>query len=292
MVRFYKHDINDWRGGTRRLSDRAYRVYHVLVEEIMQAEGPVPNDERFLAALSNRSTRDYRAALAELVSAGKIVALPDGRLSNPRTERELDGIKSARERMAEGGRKSRPSGSSTLENVVKHPRNFRETLTNADRKVDENREKISKINGSEKGGFQNASEAPSRESIELRIYSEGIPVPSEQESPLDAKASDDEVRLTTEDPRDVLFGAGAKWLSKRAAITEAKAKTHIGKWIKTAFSDAHAVLAIMRQAQDRKVVDPVAWITASVAARFHPKTPVAQDAKPPPLGLSKRPARP
>lgn len=106
MVSFYKHDIAAWRGGTVTLSDRAYRVYHVIVEEIMLAEGPIALHERSLAGKSNRSTRDLRAALSELETVGKIT-IRDGFIDNSRAERELNNIRTNREHAAKGGRKVR-----------------------------------------------------------------------------------------------------------------------------------------------------------------------------------------
>jgi hypothetical protein len=79
MVAFYKHDIHAWRGGTASLSDRAYRVYHVIIEEIMAREGSIFLHKKSLADLSNRSIRDLDAALSELQSAGKI-SIVDGRI--------------------------------------------------------------------------------------------------------------------------------------------------------------------------------------------------------------------
>lgn len=105
VVAFYKHDIAKWRGGTVALSDRAYRVYHVIIEEIMLNEGPVPLHERSLAGKANRSVRDFRAALDELVTFGK-VSVRDGFVHNSRAETELKSIRDNRENAANGGRKS------------------------------------------------------------------------------------------------------------------------------------------------------------------------------------------
>lgn len=104
MAVFYKHHIMDWRSGTSGLSDRAYRVYHVIIEEIMLNDGPVPLHERSLAGKSNRSTRDFRAALAELIEAGKVI-LKDGFLHNPRAEAELDAMQKSREKYPKSPRK-------------------------------------------------------------------------------------------------------------------------------------------------------------------------------------------
>ena len=105
MVLFYKHDIAGWRGGTVMLSDRAYRVYHVIVEEIMLHEGPVPLHERSLAGKANRSVRDFNAAIGELVAAGKL-SIRDGFIDNSRCGNELRTIRDHRESAANGGRKS------------------------------------------------------------------------------------------------------------------------------------------------------------------------------------------
>lgn len=104
MASFYKHHIMDWRSGTSGLSDRAYRVYHVIIEEIMLNDGAVPLHERSLAGKSNRSTRDFRAALDELVEAGKVI-VKDGFLHNPRAEAELDAIQKSREKYPKTPRK-------------------------------------------------------------------------------------------------------------------------------------------------------------------------------------------
>jgi uncharacterized protein YdaU (DUF1376 family) len=105
MVQFYKHDIAPWRGGTVMLSDRAYRVYHVLVEEIMLNEGPAPLHERSLAGKANRSVRDFRAAMEELIGFGKIT-VRGGFVHNSRCENELNSIRTNREHASNGGRNS------------------------------------------------------------------------------------------------------------------------------------------------------------------------------------------
>lgn len=128
MASFYKHHIMDWRSGTSSLSDRAYRVYHVIIEEIMLNDGPVPLHERSLAGKSNRSTRDFRAALAELVAAEKVI-VKDGFLHNPRAEAELDAIQKSREK------------------YPKSPRKVDEYSANSPRIVRELEEKPNDING-------------------------------------------------------------------------------------------------------------------------------------------------
>lgn len=102
MVAFYKHDIAAWRGGTASLSHEQYRVYHVIVEQLMLDEGPVYIHERMLAGIANMSVRAFRIALNDLIEAGKLVRNGD-QISNFRAENELKSIRNNRENAKTGG---------------------------------------------------------------------------------------------------------------------------------------------------------------------------------------------
>jgi uncharacterized protein YdaU (DUF1376 family) len=102
MVSFYKHDIAAWRGGTASLTHEQYRVYHVIVEQLMLDEGPVRIHERMLAGLANMSVRAFRKALDELVAAGKLRPSGD-QITNDRAENELVSIRNNRENAKTGG---------------------------------------------------------------------------------------------------------------------------------------------------------------------------------------------
>lgn len=143
MVQFYKHDIAQWRSGTVMLSDRAYRVYHVLVEEIMLNEGPIPLHERSLAGKSNRSVRDFNAALAELIGAGK-VSVRGGFVENSRAEKELTTIRDNREHAAKGGRNSGGSRKIANENKAADEAPLRDaTKPKREEKTREDKKEIS-----------------------------------------------------------------------------------------------------------------------------------------------------
>lgn len=103
MATYFKLDIPRWQKGTASLSDRAYRVYHCIIEQIMIAEGPILYHDKTLAGLSNRSTRDLRAAIDELVAAGKIIV--DGNMiHNERCDREIDALNKRRGSISAGRR--------------------------------------------------------------------------------------------------------------------------------------------------------------------------------------------
>jgi uncharacterized protein YdaU (DUF1376 family) len=102
MVAFYKHDIASWRGGTASLSNDQYRVYHIIIEQMMIDEGPIRVHERMLAGLANMSVRAFRKSLEELISMGKLVRNSD-EISNFRVENELKSIRKNRENAKTGG---------------------------------------------------------------------------------------------------------------------------------------------------------------------------------------------
>lgn len=87
-MRAFKHDIVLWSEGTRDLGDDAYRAYHVIVQLIYLNEGPLPFDEKEIAARCNTTTPKLRRVVAELVAAHKIW-LRDGRIYNLRVLNEL-----------------------------------------------------------------------------------------------------------------------------------------------------------------------------------------------------------
>jgi hypothetical protein len=104
MVAFYKHDIISWQEGTASLSDGAYRLYHVIVEQIMLNEGPIRLHPRMLAGLCNsRPEVITRYHLPELIRLGK-VTLDGDMLWNERCKRELDQIADNRRNAGKGGR--------------------------------------------------------------------------------------------------------------------------------------------------------------------------------------------
>jgi len=104
MVAFYKHDIISWQEGTASLSDGAYRLYHVIVEQIMLNEGPIRLHPRMLAGLCNsRPEVITRYHLPELLKLGK-VTLDGDMIWNERCRREIDQIVDNRKNAGKGGR--------------------------------------------------------------------------------------------------------------------------------------------------------------------------------------------
>jgi uncharacterized protein YdaU (DUF1376 family) len=162
MVAFYKHDIAAWRGGTASLSSDQYRVYHIIIEQMMIDEGPIQVHERMLAGLSNMSVRAFRKALEELISMGKLVRNV-GEISNFRVENELKSIRNNRENAKTGGVSSGKS---------RRNDNFEDKKDN-----DFNEESEAPLRSGSKPKREEIDIEKRREEIESPLPSEGPPTP-------------------------------------------------------------------------------------------------------------------
>ena len=89
MASYFKRDITAWIDGTASLTSDEYRVYDTLCNMMYLHEGAIVQNEKGLAGLSNMHVLRFRPTLASLIKLGKIKVTSDGRLINPRVEREL-----------------------------------------------------------------------------------------------------------------------------------------------------------------------------------------------------------
>jgi len=108
MVDWYKHDIPDWMDATENLDAEPYRAYHVIVQLIMQNEGPIRNNERGIAGRCRQSLRTYRASLKTLKELG-LISEESGRIGNVRASIEIKMINQNRFNASKGGKLSRKS---------------------------------------------------------------------------------------------------------------------------------------------------------------------------------------
>ena len=72
-----------------------------------------------------------------------------------------------------------------------------------------------------------------------------------------------------EDPKDVLFRDGLRWLAKETGKSENSLRSSIGKMLKLAGGDANAglVLGVLRDAKRERKADPVAWALGVLSGR-------------------------
>ena len=70
-------------------------------------------------------------------------------------------------------------------------------------------------------------------------------------------------RPTYTDSRHELFGEGVPMLVQ-LGLTNSRARTMIGRWLRDAKDDAQAVLGIIQRARDHRPHDPIPWITQGI----------------------------
>ncbi|WP_298962436.1 HNH endonuclease [uncultured Methylobacterium sp.] len=74
MAGSYKHDVAAWAAATGRLSDGAYRLYHLIAQLMVLGDGPISYRERGLAGRCNQTVPAFRKNLRELVDADLVLA--------------------------------------------------------------------------------------------------------------------------------------------------------------------------------------------------------------------------
>ena len=101
-MRFFKHDIAAWMGGTEGLGHAEYRVYHMVLNLIYLHEEPIVLNTRGLAGICNMSPQEFGPALKHLIAKGKLKEV-EGRLVNGRAQVELRSVLAKRQLASRGG---------------------------------------------------------------------------------------------------------------------------------------------------------------------------------------------
>jgi hypothetical protein len=89
MVFWYKRDPNAALNGMRGLSHDAKSAYNTILDLLYSRDGDLPDDERLLCIHIECRPQWWRRVRAELIAAGKIWVLPDGKLMANRVETTL-----------------------------------------------------------------------------------------------------------------------------------------------------------------------------------------------------------
>src|SRR5882672_9380983 len=103
MVDWYKHDIPDWMDATENLDAEPYRTFHIIVQLIMQNEGPIRNNERGIAGRCRQSLRTYRHSL-KILKDLNLISEEAGRIANVRASIEINLINQNRSNASKGGK--------------------------------------------------------------------------------------------------------------------------------------------------------------------------------------------
>jgi hypothetical protein len=235
MVAFYQHAIAPWMDGTESLSDGEYRVYHVVCQLMYLNNGPIVNHEQGIAGRCKQHPLKFRRHFARLVEIGKLI-VRDGKVSNARVENELKKIagRPRKNQRVSGPTPALPGGGGPG------------------------------VARGSPGGEPNKplkSKGPTRKGH--------VPYNTIKEvSTVEANASTAAAVAAPiyTDSIHELWGEGVPILVSMG-VAESKARGVIGRWIKQARGDAQLVLSSIQRARDRRVIDPVPWVTMSISKK-------------------------
>lgn len=128
---WHKRFHDDALGGYMGLSLEERGAYTTLLDLLYQNGEPLLDNERYLAGWMQCSLRKYRALRDRLLDLGKIVRLDDGRLTNPRFDKEVAS-------KAETSRKSAESGENGGKKSGEVRRKVKENNENSKRSLQKN----------------------------------------------------------------------------------------------------------------------------------------------------------
>jgi uncharacterized protein YdaU (DUF1376 family) len=115
-AQWFKFDCRAWLDGTRDLDPELRGIYVDVLCLIYDRDGPLPDDDGWMAHQLHVSRRKWRAARDTLVACGKLAASPSG-LTNKRAELELENRAERRRINAENGAKKSQTNSENSKNA-------------------------------------------------------------------------------------------------------------------------------------------------------------------------------
>lgn len=99
----------------------------------------------------------------------------------------------------------------------------------------------------------------------------------EKEETEDANASSAEDGFAERSDHERLRTSGVEWLAKVTHRKPQALQGVVGRWLKQTGDDAAAVLGVLRDARDRQIAEPIAWIEAALKAKPSPAQPPPMD---------------
>jgi uncharacterized protein YdaU (DUF1376 family) len=85
---YYPRYHADFIMGVRGFDLETVGAYSLIIDHLNERDRPLPDDDRFMAAILHCSPQRWRKIRAVLIGAAKIIITPDGYITNPRFERD------------------------------------------------------------------------------------------------------------------------------------------------------------------------------------------------------------
>ncbi|MFG1479167.1 YdaU family protein [Xanthobacter sp. V4C-4] len=225
---WYKRYGADFVHGCLGLSLEEKGAYSLCLDLIYDHGGPIPDDGRWLSGVCGVSLRKWSALRGRLIEAGKLVAA-DGRLTNRRAEREIENAAKAARKHAENGAQG---GRKRADNEVERCKG--KTLGEASLRHRERNQKPEPRSQSSDADASGATPAPAEP-----VYA---------------------------DARHALYGEG-KPILLSLGVAEKQCGAMITRWLRDTADDCGGVLDAIRRARDKRVLDPISWITRALPTR-------------------------
>jgi uncharacterized protein YdaU (DUF1376 family) len=131
---FFKFYPRDWLEATRDLSLEARGAYIDLICILMEMEGHLADNDKWISHQMHVSPRKWRTLKVQLVEHEKIF-IDDGKIVNERCLKELDALLNQQRNLSDSATKRERD---KRETSAKHPRNIRETSVKHPGNIDEN----------------------------------------------------------------------------------------------------------------------------------------------------------
>jgi uncharacterized protein YdaU (DUF1376 family) len=94
-LKYYRRYMRDFEDGCHGLSWEQRGFYSAIVDEIYLTGGPVEIDWRVFSKRASSNAALAKRLLFELVTLGKLYVMDDGKVGNPRADKEIQNIKKA-----------------------------------------------------------------------------------------------------------------------------------------------------------------------------------------------------
>lgn len=227
--------IGDYLADTMRLEGPEHGAYLLLIMHYWR-NGPLPNDQRTLAAIA-RTKRPAWAAMADSVTAFFRLG-EDGKWHHKRIDKELGRIASVVDQKRAAGK------ASAARRALQREAN--EKATPVGHSLD-----------SVDGSVANERSTKSNQS-QSQSY-------SKKDS--EAKASDAAARANGEEPpiRDRLWREGLPIIRDLTGLSESQARAFLGGLVKRAADDCSRVFRVVQEAGSLRPIDPKGWLTKAAS---------------------------
>lgn len=236
--------VGEYLADTMRLTTLQHGAYLLLIMAYWRSGEPLPDDDEDLAAITKLPLKDWQRMRAKIAA---FFMVGDGVWRHKRVNKELDKAEGKTVQQSEAGKAS-AAARKARRNATASANEKPTTVETPDATdVD-----TGEVTGTPTEGQPEGNPLP-------------IPQPRE-----DSVASATGAAAPPADPpsdRDLVWGDGLAWLASATGKAANGLRSAVGRWC-SVYGDAHVLAALTEaRSQSPPIVDPVAWIEATLKTR-------------------------